>query len=127
MTNSQWISALVQPYGPQAPIDHLVREVNKLYHHFEAPHYDATHPEIHQQLPPFWAQMIEVAARRNVPWRILDFGCGSGFEAQQLLAALPSSAVGALTCYDPSLDMLDRCRAGIAPSYPRARFCSDLC
>ena len=32
---------------------------------------------------------------------ILDFGCGTGFEAQQLLQNIPVSSIDALTCNVP--------------------------
>ncbi len=59
-------------------------------------------------------------------WRILDFGCGTGFEAEQLLTNVPHDRIASLVCYDPSPEMLERCRTRIAPIFPDAFFFDDL-
>ncbi|NJK52295.1 MAG: class I SAM-dependent methyltransferase [Leptolyngbyaceae cyanobacterium SU_3_3] len=59
-------------------------------------------------------------------WRILDFGCGTGFEAEQLIRYLPQGSIAQLTCYDLSPEMLARCRARITPLFSDALFVSDL-
>jgi SAM-dependent methyltransferase len=99
-----WLSL----YEPQIPLASLVEEVNKIYHSFDAKHYDREHPEIHQQLPAIWTEMIQQLPARPV-WRVLDFGCGTGFEAEQLLKRL-GSKVEVLVAYDPSPEMLAECK-----------------
>ncbi len=128
MTTAEYMGCQVERYGPQLPLDQLVVELNALYHAFEARDYDARHPEITSQLPGVWREMIsQVQERRPAQgWRILDFGCGTGFEAEQLLRKLPVESIASLTCYDLSPEMLARCRGRIAPLYPGATFCSDL-
>src|SRR5205823_5403176 len=54
------------------------------------------------------------------------FGCGTGFEARQLLQNIPVSDIAALTCYDPCPEMLEKCRAKITPLFPDTMFCSSL-
>jgi SAM-dependent methyltransferase len=128
MNNDSFITGILEPYQPQLPIETLVQEVNKLYHAVEARDYDQRHPEVHQQLPAIWQEMIEKALgnSQSVTWDILDFGCGTGFESEQILNSIPCENISNLTCYDPSPEMLERCRAKISPLFPKATFTSDL-
>lgn len=127
-TNTSFLADILKPYEPQLPIDELILAVNKLFHEFEAKDYDRIHPEIHQQLPPIWHEMLDRAIETSgAPiWQILDFGCGTGFEAEQLIKTLPPGSISKLTCYDPSPEMLALCRAKIEPLLPTATFTSDL-
>jgi len=128
MMNVYFVANLLKPYQPQMPLDQLVIEVNKLYHACEAQDYDSKHPKLYAQLPELWQEMIQIATAqcRSTVWRILDFGCGTGFEAEQLLRNLSVGNVAQLVCYDPSPEMLNRCRSRVAPLYPQAVFCGDL-
>jgi len=128
MTNTDFITKILAPYQPQLPTEELVLEVNRLYHAVEAQDYDDRHPEVHGQLPPIWKEMADYAAKTAEvkEWRILDFGCGTGFEAEQLIRYLPQGSIAQLTCYDPSPEMLDRCRAKITPLFSDTVFVSDL-
>ncbi|MBA4016154.1 MAG: hypothetical protein C0483_03090 [Pirellula sp.] len=119
--------AWLQPFEPRLPLDRLVVEVNKIFHAFEARDYDRRHPEIHQQLPAYWQEMIAQAgiAPRPGGWRILDFGCGTGFASEQILQHLPAEQITSLVCYDLSPEMVDRCREKIAPQFPAAQFICD--
>lgn len=120
-------AAAAQPYGPKLPLPALVEELNRLYHSIEAPHYDASHPEIHTQLPPVWRALVDqVVSRVDRPLAILNFGCGTGFEAEQLLALLPAERVAALHCYDPAPEMLARCRVRVGARRPGTTFSSQL-
>src|SRR6185437_3466614 len=102
------IPAWLAPYEPQMPLNSLVEEVNKIYHSFDAKHYDRDHPEIHQQLPAIWAEMIRQLPEKT-GWCVLDFGCGTGFEALQVLQKLPGK-IERLVTYDPSPEMLVQCK-----------------
>ncbi|HET9282777.1 MAG TPA: class I SAM-dependent methyltransferase, partial [Candidatus Angelobacter sp.] len=55
-------------------------------------------------------------------WRVLDFGCGTGFEAGQALQTL-GDRVESLTAYDPSPEMLTLCKNRLKAS-PRVTFCT---
>jgi SAM-dependent methyltransferase len=104
-----------------------VLEVNKLFHRFEADRYDAMHPGIYQEQSALWQEMIlAVTEDTHKKWRILNFGCGTGFEAQQLLQYMPENRISALTCYDLSHEMLALCRAKVTPLFPKALFCTSL-
>jgi SAM-dependent methyltransferase len=120
------MARLLEPYGPALPFDELVERVNRIYHACEARDYDARHPELSEQLPPVWSEMLEVAeGLRPRPWRVLDYGCGTGFEAEQLLRRLPPGGIAGLTGYDPSGEMLERCRLRVAGRFPGAFLTSD--
>ncbi len=117
----------LQQYGATLPRDELVVQVNILFHSFDAPRYDRTHPEIRTQLPPLWQEMIQRARGLGGEraWRVLSFGCGTGFEALEVLRALPPGGVAELTCYDNSPEMIARCREKISPLFSSARFCAS--
>ena len=92
---------------PQLPLPSLVQEVNRLYHSFGAANYDREHPEIFQMLPAVWAEMIAQLPQKQ--WRVLDFGCGTGFEAARVQQNI-GEPVEHLVCFDPSPEMLAQCR-----------------
>src|SRR5882762_5700969 len=126
--SEDYIRALLEPFGPRLPLAELVQEVNALYHAVEAVHYDSPHSEVFQQLPRIWEEALRSIQDRRSPseWRIIDFGCGTGFEARQLLANVPTAAIASLTCYDPSHEMLERCQRNVQPLFPSARFTTSL-
>jgi SAM-dependent methyltransferase len=119
------IETTLQRYGPSQPLRVLVDEVNKLYHEHEAAGYEATHPEIFEQLPPLWRKMLatfdslpsvnDVASSTRGPkLRILNLGCGTGFEAGTCLSHLGRDRIERLVCYDPSEEMLEQSRRTLA-------------
>jgi 2-polyprenyl-3-methyl-5-hydroxy-6-metoxy-1,4-benzoquinol methylase len=127
MTNKQYLEALAEPYVPRKPLEDLVIELNKLYHKHESATYDDSHPEVHEQLPSLWQAMLEVvAADGTSPARVLDYGCGTGFEAEQIIRTLGADRVAAITCYDTSAAMLDKCREKISRLFPGAVYSTDL-
>lgn len=92
------------PYQPQVPLKSLVTEINNIYHSFDATKYDLDHAEIRLLWPDLWVEMLHQLPQRD-SWRVLDFGCGTGFEAEQLLHAF-GSRIDFLVAYDPSQEML---------------------
>jgi SAM-dependent methyltransferase len=121
------LRAILAPYGPRLPVAELSAELNKIYHSYEAPLFNRRHPDITRQAPRYWAMMAGVVGQcRQGGWSVLDFGCGTGFEAEQVLRHLPHGRIAALTCYDPSPEMLGECRVRIEPLFPAARFTSNL-
>lgn len=102
---------MLQEFEPQLPLQSLVERLNRIYHANEARGYDRMHPEIHGVLPPTWMEMLSQLPQRET-WNVLDFGCGTGFEASQIMSALNGS-VGFLACYDPSPEMLAVCKKRI--------------
>jgi hypothetical protein len=74
--------AWLKLYQPLVPLPTLVEETNRIYHSFDAGNYDADHLEIRQLWPGLWIEMMQHLPVRGI-WRVLDFGCGTGFEAAQ--------------------------------------------
>jgi len=126
MSNIHFISKLLMPFGPRLPLEQMTEEVNRLYHAAEAETYDSRHPEIFAQLPPIWEEMVQLITKDHPDkcWDILDFGCGTGFASQQVLRLLPAGNVRSLTCFDPSPEMLNRCRTKLGLN--RARFLTEF-
>jgi SAM-dependent methyltransferase len=110
-------------YGPRVSLESLVEEINKIFHSFDATQYDREHPEIHQQLPPIWAEMTAQLPHAS-PWNVLDFGCGTGFEASMVLSALHDN-VAKLIAYDPSTEMLAVCKTRLS-NFSQVSFCSGV-
>jgi SAM-dependent methyltransferase len=108
---------------PQVPLESLVEQVNKIFHSFAAKVYDCGHPEIFQELPPIWNEMIAKLPNAN-SLNVLDFGCGTGFEAELLLSEL-GHKVAKLTAYDPSAEMIAICKNRLQ-KYPQVAFCSQI-
>ena len=128
MNHIEQAERTISRYGPKLPLHQLVERLNVLYHHFEAEYYEFLHPEITRQLPPIWSEMIATARRLRgqQSWRVLDFGCGTGFATIQILKGLRGAPIELLTCYDPSAEMLERCRIGIPRLFSHARFTNRL-
>jgi len=110
----------LERYGPTRPMPALIEELNNLYHEHEAASYDATHPEIFEQLPGLWREMFAQLERlrgsnQNATdkLRILDFGCGTGFAARQCLERF-GKRVERIVCFDPSESMIERCQERLA-------------
>lgn len=119
----------VARYGPTRSISALVVELNRLYHEHEASRYESTHPEIFEQLPSLWREMITDFGRLHRPGdgplRILDFGCGTGFEARQCLESWEKH-VERIICYDPSESMMEQCRRTLAPWRSQVEYVTDV-
>ena len=133
MNSLEFMTSLLAPYEPQVPVEELVEQLNCFFHAREAAVYDNQHPEIHDQLEPVWNHMIEVGLPRQSghPLRVLDFGCGTGFEAKLLLDSDSDGygsygLIGELVCYDLSPEMVEKCRAAIGNCKTPVRFISDL-
>ncbi|MBN2216954.1 MAG: class I SAM-dependent methyltransferase [Pirellulales bacterium] len=112
MSSTRYMASLLAPFEPQVPTEVLVESLNRFYHAREADLYDARHPEIHEELTSVWKHMVEVGlpGRPDHDLRVLDFGCGTGFEAAMLLGADLEGRVGEMVCYDLSPEMIDVCR-----------------
>jgi len=127
MDSTQYLATLLAPFEPRVPVDVLVEKLNRLYHAREAGVYDNQHPEIHDELAPVWRHMVEVGLPDSPDQRlrVLDFGCGTGFEANLLLHADLEGCVGELVCYDLSSEMIDVCRETLRESPIPVTFTCD--
>ncbi len=119
---------IIKQYEPTISLDDLVIQINQIHHSFEAEHYDKLHPEVHEQLPPIWKEMLRFVSSHmsgeNKTLNVLDYGCGTGFEATQVIRHF-GEHIEHLTCYDPSEEMLDVCREKITGQLSQATFFSD--
>ena len=115
-------------YRPAIPMQRLIEELNSLYHRVEAAYYDQRHPEVYKQLPRYWAEMVAVAAeeRPRQTWRVLNFGCGTGFEAMQVIQAMGVEKISSISCYDPVKEMVDLCAVNIGRLIKQSRFFTSL-
>src|ERR1051326_2504381 len=99
----------------------MVEQINLIYHSFDADHYDSDIAEMRRTWPALWDEML-----RQLPpgrsWRVLDFGCGTGFEAGQVLRRL-GGKLYSLVAYDQSVQMLDKARSKIGD--PRVILTTD--
>jgi len=127
MDSTQYMATLLAPFEPQVPIEELVEQLNRFYHAREASVYDGQHPEIIDQLTPVWTHMLDIGLPEDKgrQLRVLDFGCGTGFEADLLLRADVAGRVGELVCYDLSPEMIDVCRATLRHSPVPLEFVLD--
>ena len=127
MNSLEFMTLLLAPYEPQVPVEELVEQLNYFFHAREAAIYDNQHPEIHDQLEPVWNHMVEVGLpqRSDHPPRVLDFGCGTGFEAKVLLDPDSGGRIGELVCYDLSPEMVEKCREALSGYKTPIRFISD--
>lgn len=103
-----YLSEVLAPFGPRKGLSELVVEVNRIYHAFEATSYDDEHDEIGDQLPELWRGLLaHPGLAGTTRWTVLDFGSGTGFAAEQVLAGY-GERIEHLTCFDLSPEMLAR-------------------
>lgn len=111
---NQYLADLVKPFGPQIPLIELIPVLNDIYHRYEAQRYDRRHPEIFQQLEVIWREMLQVVIRRmnGRQLKVLDYGCGTGFELRRLIEGFAVGDIKCVNCFDPSSSMLAECNTG---------------
>jgi SAM-dependent methyltransferase len=96
-----------------------VVEVNRIFHAIEARMYDDRHPEIHEQLPDQWRELVShLDINENTRWSMLDFGAGTGFATSQIIAAMPKQVLQRVICVDLSPQMLEHCKNRVTPLMP---------
>ena len=99
-----------------------MEEVNKIFHSFGAIDYDRGIQNI-PRLSPIWIEMIAQLPHTS-SWNVLDFGCGTGFEADLLLSRI-GDKVAKFTAYDPSVEMITICKNRLQ-KYHQVAFCSGI-
>ncbi len=125
--HTAYLDKLLAPYGPTKPIPELVVEINRIFHVLSADGYDDIHPEIHDQLPGIWRDMLAVVhAKGKPPWKIIDFGAGTGFASGMALEHLPIKDISALTCFDLSEHMLAKAGERLKPLFPALQLTTTL-
>ncbi|MEA1952680.1 MAG: class I SAM-dependent methyltransferase [Planctomycetota bacterium] len=131
MNSLDYLKELLEPFEPRVPVEELADRLNRFFHAREAAVYDKQHPEIFDQLQPVWSRMLEVGlpkveSSEDGGLRVLDFGCGTGFEAKMLLDSDAQRRIGELVCYDLSPEMVERCRQTLGEREIPVRFISDF-
>ncbi len=92
-------------FRPLVPPDRLIEEVNRIFHSFDAERYDSDHKEMRLLWPGLWDLMLAQLPHRR-KWRVLDFGCGTGFEAAHLMSRPIADSIEMIFAFDPSAEML---------------------
>lgn len=120
------IDELLSPFEPTTTSENLIEILNCIFHEYEAKYYDSKHPEIFQRLNGIWQEMLIISAT-DTKLNILDFGCGTGFAAEQYLKS-KTNPHSRITCFDPSAAMLNKCESRLRSQFPTAdiQFTNDL-
>jgi len=121
--NFDYLKKLIEPYRPLKDINIVIVETNRIFHKFEAKDYDGQHPEIFDQLPPIYKDMCGLLPS-DKKLKVLDFGCGTGFEAAQLLDNLEN--IELIYCYDISKEMLGICKRKLSDRSGGIFFINDI-
>ena len=109
--SNEYLKNLTESFGPQIPLEQLVIELNNIYHHYEAKIYDGRHPEIFTQIGQIWQEMFDQiqTEHENDSIKVLNYGCGTGFELSQFIKNFKHEDVKSIYCFDPSVEMLQEC------------------
>lgn len=110
-STDQYLVSLTKPFGPQVPLEELILRLNDIYHKHEAKRYQTRHPEIFEQLALVWREMLQCVKGLlgGRPLRVLDYGCGTGFELRRLIDGFSVDDIECVNCFDPSPAMLREC------------------
>ena len=121
--NLNHLNEIIKAYKPLKDIDTIVIETNKIFHKYDAQNYDNEHPEIFEGLPPIYTAMCDLLPKDEA-LRVLNFGCGTGFEAGQLFNNV--SNIEHMYCYDLSNEMLEKCKQKLNKWGKRITFCNNI-
>ena len=108
--NLKHLEKMIKPYKPLHDFDTIVIETNKIFHSFDAKNYDEKHVIVFDRIPQLYKEMCSLLPKdKNL--KILNFGCGTGLEASQLLKNLKNIEV--IYCYDISEEMVNFCKVNL--------------
>ena len=114
--SDEYLIKLTESFGPKVPFEDLVIGLNNIYHRYEAKIYDRRHPEIFKQICERWRELFH-EIKDGLPdkgLRILDYGCGTGFELAEFIKSFPHHRIESVQCFDPSIEMLQECERSIS-------------
>lgn len=105
----QNIQQLIDDVGYVSTSKDFIEEISIIYHNLESRFYDKRHPEIFSVLAPVYRRMLEKVELSN-NMNVLDYGCGTGFEAAEISKFLYRKNISAtIQCVDQNLKMLGIC------------------
>lgn len=104
------LSKQIEQYKPLKDIETIIVETNRIFHDVVSSRYDKIHSRAKGENAPIYTDMCKLLPTTG-KLRILDFGCGTGFAAEQLIKALEN--IELLCCYDISDEMLEKCKQNI--------------
>ena len=109
MKNKIKIFALQKGYKNDE--NNFITEVSKRYHYYESQIYNEIHPEIFNEEKYHIKKILKYLKFKKNIIRILNYGCGTGFEALELYDFLKKDNLNVvLLCIDQSLEMLNICK-----------------
>ena len=109
----QRLSDFARRKGYVGTPDELIAEVSKRYHDKEASQYEEKHPEIYKEDLPVYQRLLPQIAFTKPTIKVIDYGCGAGFEALQLWYHLGDRKNISLLCVDQSKKMLEMCERNL--------------
>lgn len=126
MTHKQKMQAFLDGQNISIPVEEFVSITSNIYHSHEAQQYDERHISIDKSRE-HWqnvTQSLSSELRDLKRIRVLDFGCGIGFAANELVTSQLNPEISTIVCYDLSPDMIKMCENRFA-SDSRFEFYAD--
>ena len=127
--NQHLLEACLKDAGAAVPPAEFCAIVSSYFHAVEARYYDSFHGEIFASATEArWHEALDAAGRYlGSGLRVLDIGCGTGFEAGVVIDHLGPGRIEAIVCADPSRDMLAACERKLAAfGVEKAFLCADV-
>ena len=116
LRNQRLLEECLRQAGAAEPPAEFCAIVSSFFHAVEARYYDNIHREIFASATEArWHEALDAAGRHlGSGLRVLDIGCGTGFEAGVVLDRLGRARVESIVCADPSQEMLAVCERKLA-------------
>lgn len=115
MTHKEKMRDYLSQYNIETDVDEFVSATSNIYHSYEARNYDERHFSITYSKK-YWRKVTDYLSEKitDQSVSVLDFGCGTGFAADQILHSGLNTKIGKISCYDLSEDMVAVCREKFA-------------
>jgi 2-polyprenyl-3-methyl-5-hydroxy-6-metoxy-1,4-benzoquinol methylase len=113
VTHKQKMQEFLDAHHVNMPAEDFVRVTSNIYHAHEAANYDSSHISI-DRTRNLWSDVLaslNTTFKKEQQLSVLDFGCGTGFAAEQLITSPLGTKIENVSCYDLSPDMIAQCKA----------------